>query len=108
MALVVKVSTHALDRLLERYPETQSFDRTTLHQLILTEVAGAVQEQRMATKIPRWAHDTTYYRGRMKRNNGAEHSRTARFIWNPEHTRVYLIDRSRDEITVITTIKPPA
>lgn len=102
MAYLVKVSLHALERLEERWPETNGATRSDLHQLILTEVGDAIREQRMATKVPRWAWNGHDYRGK------AKHSPSARFIWNEDETRVYLIDRRRTEVTVVTTIRPPA
>ncbi len=105
MPLYVEVTSHALDQLQARYPEHANKNRLLLRQLVATEVVDAIREQRMATRIPRWAHDNGFYRGKGKR--GGEIARSMRFIWDRERTRVYLIDRQQAHATVITTIRPP-
>ena len=106
MPLYVEVTAHAVDQLQARYPEHSAVPVFLLRRLIASEVDDAIREQRMATRVPRWAHDESFSRGKGK--NGREVARYLRYIWNRGRTRVYLIDRKQAHVTVITTIRPPA
>ena len=105
--LFIEVTSHAVDQLRDRFPEHAEHERWQNRHLIAAEVLYAIQEQRTATKIPRWAHLDGRYRGKAKRNPDGAISKTMRFLWTLEEDRVYLVDRKQAHATVITTIRPP-
>jgi len=105
--MVVDITRHAVEQARERFPELGLSD-ARWRGLIETEVTEAIDQYRMALKIPRFAmREFDRTRTRIWRNH-RERARSMRFLWTDDEQRVYLIDRRHGLERVITVIRPPA
>lgn len=105
VARIIRVSKHALEQFYARWPQDISVEAAG--QLIVQEVASALDEGRYSSKEPRWAQRSPSYRATGRRN-GQERDRTLRYVWVEDHTRIYLVDKSGEVTYVVTAIAPSA
>lgn len=108
MPLFIEITHHAVDQIRARFPvETGRLADSDVRRLIVTEVADAMREHRMATKLPRFAVGAHDRRARAWRGN-RERARSMRFLWTDDEGRVYLVNRLRQRAVVVTVIRAGA
>lgn len=104
---IVRVTRHALDQHLERWPDAAPTDDQRT-QRIVGEVTAAIAEGRLSPKEPRFTNFSnklsTRERKQMQRRRVQD--RSLRFVWTPDEATVYLVDRRDNTVVVVTSIRP--
>lgn len=105
----VHVSAHAIDRTLERDRASFPGSRVDVALRIRREIEEAIAAGRRAKTKPRWA---TPGPDRPKALIHPKADRTARFVWNAEETRCYVVETRKtgpaaSVVVVKTMLAPP-
>jgi hypothetical protein len=96
----VRVTTHAIVRLRERFPEFTDTSEGALRLLVAGEVTDAIASQRLASRLPRFARPEG---GGRPKSPGK-----IRYLWTADERRVYTVDRGSTSTVVITAVAAPA
>lgn len=96
----VYVTSHALVRLRERFPEFSRADDTDLIKLVSREITSAFQAGRVARTQPRWTvyHDPSINGGNRGHRNKGKH-RSMVYAWVENERRCYCVVKDKHRRT---------
>lgn len=104
VAKFIAVTDLAVSNSLERFPGEPS-DKESRRFTIAKEVSAALSEGRYSSREPKWSGNGAHRAGRTR--NPKERDRSIRFVWPPDESRIYLVDRKNGGTAVVVTcIKP--
>lgn len=102
MGRFIAVSDHAVEQHLKRFPGEPWDSERRRFQIALT-VTDALRDGRYSSREPRWSGDGRRRTGKM---NGRERDRTIRWCWDENESQLFVVDKQKDRVVVVTSIRP--